>query len=457
MKRVVVVGGGVSGLAAACYLSRDGHTVTLLEPAPRLGGVIRTDSVDGCVVEAGPDSWIAQKPAAARLARDVGLGSDLIASNDHLRKTYILRRGRFRPMPDGLFLMVPTAVAPIALTPLLGLGTKLRMAIELLRRPAAAPLADRSVAAFVRDHYGDEAVRYLAEPLLAGIYGGDPEQLSAPSVLGRLVEIEQRHGSLSRGVLAGRRANPAPPAPLFQSLRGGMQQLVDSLARAIDGSVTIARAEAACLERRDPAGFRITGPAISLEADHVVLAVPAHAAAPLVRSLDPSLAGLLGSIQYHSSITVALAFDAAAFRQPLDGFGFLIPKVERRLLTAGTWVGTKFPHRVPGNRVLLRAFIGAGDRDDLLGQSDEALLAAVADELRALLNITTTPVFTRLHRWPRAMCQYTVGHAARIAEINLRLASLPRLHLAGNAYLGIGVPDCISSAQAAASRVSATI
>ena len=453
MSGVVVIGGGISGLAAAYYLSRTGRACTLVEPLPCLGGVIRTESVDGCVVEAGPDSFISQKPWALQLIRELGLAGEVIGSQDRLRKTYILRRGRLVPMPDGLYLMVPTAVAPIAATRLLSLSTKIRMAWELLRRPPDFPPSDRSVADFVHDHYGEEAVRYLAEPLLAGIYGGDPGRLSIQSVLPRFAEFEQQYGSVTRGVLASRRASSGQAPPLFQSLKRGMQQFTEALVEAISGSVTTVRTEVQRLERRE-SGYRVSGPGLSLDAGNVVLAVPAYIAGALLRPLDEALAGLLSAIPYHSSVTVALGYDRAGFRQPLNGFGFLIPRVERRLLTAGTWVGTKFPHRVAENRVLLRAFIGAGDREELLSQSDDWLVEAVREELGRLLGLTQTPLFTRVQRWRRAMAQYTVGHLRRMDEVNARLTRLPGLHLAGNAYLGIGVPDCVRTAQLAAARIS---
>ena len=456
MSGVVVIGGGISGLAAAYYLARAGRSCTLVEPLTRLGGVIRTETVDGCVVEAGPDSFISQKPWALQLIRELGLAGDLIGSQDHLRKTYIARRGRLVPMPDGLYLMVPTTVAPVAFSRLLSFSTKVRMALELLRRPPAFPPADRSVADFVRDHYGQEAVHYLAEPLLAGIYGGDPERLSIRSVLPRFAELEQQYGSVTRGVLAGRQARSGEAPPLFQSLKRGMQQLTDALAEAISGSVTIARTQAQRLERLE-SGYRVSGPGLSVEATDLVLALPAYAASELLRPLDDSLAGLLSGIPYHSSITVALGYDSAGFRHPLHGFGFLIPSVERRLLTACTWVGTKFPHRVADDRVLLRAFIGAGESEDLLGQSDEFLTGAVREELWQWMGVTETPLFVRVQRWRRAMAQYTVGHLRRMEDVNSRLARLPGLYVAGNAYLGIGVPDCIHTAQIAAGRISGQV
>lgn len=468
---VVIIGGGITGLAAAYYLSRGGCRCTVVERDARLGGVIRTEQADGCVIEAGPDSFISQKPWALELIRELGLEQDVIGSNDHLRKTYILRDGRLVPMPDGLFLMVPTAIRPLLSTPLLGPATKVRMAFELLRQArtseAAAPAgangslaADRSVAEFIRNHYGQEAVDYLAEPLLAGIYGGDAEDLSVNSVLPRFVELERRFGSLTRGVLASRAqaAGSAKPAPLFLTLKCGMQQLIEALESAIAGKVTFVRGEVEKVEvtgtGSSPNRLRMSLSGRALEADHVVAATPAYAAGRLLRGMDASLADLLGGIRYHSSVTVALGYERSGFRHRLEGFGLLVPKVERRLLTACTWVGTKFSHRVAENRVLLRAFIGCGNDESPLACSDEELVEEARQELQRLMGVTEQPLFSRVVRWRRAMAQYNVGHERRIAEIRARLARFPGLHLAGNAYMGIGIPDCIHSAQLAAQRIA---
>ncbi len=451
MPDVAIIGGGISGLSAAYYLAQAGLPSTIFEPAPRLGGVIQTESVDGCLVEAGPDSFVAQKPWALQLIRELGLENEVIGSNDHLRKTYILRRGRLVPMPDGLYLMVPTALWPLATSRLLGFGAKCRMGLELLRRPRAAPAPDRSVAEFIRDHYGQETVDYLAEPLLAGIYGGDAASLSIHSVLPRFLEFEQRYGSLTRGVLANRQAGKT--GSLFLSLQGGMQRLVEALEIAVAGSASVARGAVERLET-SPNGYRLWSNGASVEAGQVVVATPAHVAGLLLQGLDASLADLLGDIRYHSSITVALGYDRSAFRRPLNGFGFLVPRVERRLVAACTWVGTKFPHRVAADRVLLRAFIAAGSDESLLARPDDDLLRSVSYELAHLMGVTEAPRFARVHRWRRAMAQYEVGHASRLEQIQERLARFRGLHLAGNGYFGIGVPDCVRSGQLAAQAIA---
>lgn len=450
MKRVAIIGGGISGLAAAYHLGKAGVPAALVERRPRLGGVIQSDLVEGCLVEAGPDSFISSKPWALDLIHELGLAGEIIGSNDHLRVTYVKRRGRFEPLPDGLMLMVPTRILPMARTRLLGLGTKLRMGLECLRRPPATPPPDRSVADFIRDHFGQEAVDYLAEPLLAGVYGGDPEELSVASVLAMFAEMERKSGSLTRAVLAARRrmrAQSGRRAPLFQTMKRGLGSLTAALERAAGPQLAVIHAEALAVERRG-AGYAVRLPDGAIEADAVVLACPAYEAGALVRGLDAELAGLLESVRYNSSVTVALGYRKEGFRSSHGGFGFLVPKRERRLLMAGTWVGTKFPYRVPEDRVLLRCFI-AGDRSE----DDAALVGLIREELRESLGIAAEPAFVRVSRWPRAMAQYTVGHQRRMEAVEERVKRLPGLHLAGNAYTGIGVPDCARMGRQAAERI----
>src|ERR1017187_7444935 len=257
MPRVVIIGGGISGLSTAYYLARGGVPSTILEARPRLGGVIQTERVEGCTIEAGPDSFLSAKPAAFELIRELGLADQVIGSNDHLRKTYIRKGGRLIPMPDGLMMMVPTRILPLLTTPLLSWGTKIRMGMELLRAPKRKP-GDESVADFVEEHYGAEAVDYLAEPLLSGIYGGDPRDLSVTAVPPRFVELAAKYGSLTRGVLAARAQAPKSqtPAPLFRTLKGGLGQLVDAVAASIRGKVEVRQARAETVERT-PTGFRV--------------------------------------------------------------------------------------------------------------------------------------------------------------------------------------------------------
>jgi oxygen-dependent protoporphyrinogen oxidase len=450
MPRVVIIGGGISGLSTAYYLAKAGASATVVESRPRLGGVIQTEHVDGCTVEAGPDSFLSAKPAAMELIRDLGLEAEVIGSNDHLRKTYIRKNGRLVPMPDGLMMMVPTKILPLVTTPLLGWGTKLRMGAELFRAPKPKA-GDESVAEFIEEHYGSEAVDYLAEPLLSGIYGGNPREMSVSSVLPRFVELARRYGSLTRGVLAERaraKAN-SNPAPLFRTLKGGLGQLIDGITAAIGGKVEVRQGRAETIERT-AAGFRIKVDGDWLDADRLVVACEAHSASSLLQALDPRLAELLGTVRYGSAMTVALGFDAAGFQPRPDGHGFLVPKKERRRLLGCTWVGMKFPYRVPEDKIVARCFLGGMEDAGVLAQSDESIVATVLSELREIAGVTAAPRFTRVFRWPRSMAQYPVGHPQRLAEMEARTQAISGLALAGNAYQGIGIPDCIRMGRQAA-------
>ena len=437
-------------MSAAYYLSKAGIPSTLIEKAPRLGGVIRTDVVDGCVIEAGPDSFLAAKPWALELIRDLGLAGQVIGSNDSRRVTYVLRDGRLIPLPDGLMLMAPTRLWPVVTTRLLSWPSKIRMGLEWFRRPSN-PDHDRSVAEFIGEHYGSEAVEYLAEPLLAGVYGGDPDRLSASAVLPRFVEMESRYGSLTRGALAARRhASGGGGAPLFQTLKGGLQTLIDTLVERVQCPVE--RGEVDAIEKTD-GGWRLSVGGSWIEARHVVLACPAHCVARILESVDQELSGLLSDIPYNSSMTVAVGYDRRDVRRPLKGFGFLVPAKERRRLMACTFVNTKFDHRAPEGQLLCRFFIGGSAAEKALADSDDSILDDVRKEVADLMGIDASPLFARISRWPRSMAQYTVGHEARVREIDSRLGSHPGLHLAGNAYYGIGIPDCVRMGKQAAEKI----
>jgi len=432
MKRTVIVGAGISGLSAAYYLAKAGRPSLILDPRPHPGGVIQTERAEGCVIEGGPDSFLAAKPEALTMIRELGLESQLIGSNDYQRKTFIRKHARMIPMPDGLMMVVPTKIVPMALSPLLGWGTKIRMGLEFFRRPGAAH-PDRSVAEFVKDHYGQETVDYLAEPLLSGVYGGDPRDLSIDSVLPRFADLERRYGSLTRGVLANRAKQGG--GPLFQTLKGGLGQWVDAIVAAIRDTAELRHSRAEAVERI-PGGFRIKAGGDWIETENLVLACEAYNAAKL---LDGHLAELLNGVGYSSSVLVVFGYDAP---QPMPGFGFLIPRKERRQIVAATFVGTKFPHRVPEGLTLVRCFLSGESEPDV---------DAIHRELQDLSGIRGTPRFHRIFRWPRSMAQYTVGHAKRAAEIQELVANSPGLHLAGNAYGGIGIPDCVRSGKQAAS------
>jgi len=440
--KTLIIGGGISGLSAAYYLSKAGIRPTLLERKPRVGGVIQTSVQQGCVLEEGPDGFMAAKPWAMNLIRELGLADQVIGSNDHSRVTYIVRNGKLIPMPEGLMMMVPTKILPLVETRLLSWGAKIRMGLEIFRQPRG-PQPDRSVYEFLLDHYGEESIDYLAEPLLAGVYGGDPREMSVNSVLARFVEIEAKYGSLTRGVLAAHRP-PSPGGSFLQTLKSGLGQLVD----ALRPSAEIVQADVQIVERA-PEGFRVRADGQWLEAEHVVVATPAGDAARFLEGTQPELTSLLAGIPYTTSITLALGYRKATFDHPLIGHGFLVPKKERKYIFGCTWVGNKFDHRVPANMVVLRCFLGA----EAMPLTDEALVDAARSDLHSIMGLEAEPVFHNIARWPNSMAQYTVGHEKRVARIEELVRAIPGLYLAGNAYHGIGIPDCVRMGQEAATKI----
>jgi protoporphyrinogen/coproporphyrinogen III oxidase len=464
MKRIAIIGGGISGLSAAHGLEkkrRAGADIgyVLYESSSRFGGVLVTDRIDGCMVEAGPDSFITEKPWAADLCRELGLADQLIGSNDADRKTYILIRGRLIEMPDGLMFMVPTKILPTVFSPLFSPATKLRMAQEWFYPPHKAE-GDESVASFVKRHYGAEMVDRLADPLLSGVYGGESSELSVRAVLPRFAEMEARHGSLGRALLTARRqlahAAKGPARPLFTSLRDGMQQLVDTLVAGLDPKALISGARVQAV-RPEARGWVVSAGLDSDHFDAVILALPAPAAALVLEMCNPELAEWLGGIAYSSSVTVTLGYDQAVRRVLPPGFGFLVPRSEGTRMLAATFVHNKFPHRAPEDRALIRCFLGGARDEEILSLSDDQILSVVRAELNQILRLTAEPLFARVFKWPGAMAQYGVGHLDRLERIETLLQKLPGLALAGNALTGIGVPDCVRSGTRAVQRVMASL
>lgn len=464
MTRIAIVGGGISGLSAAFELEqrrRAGAELeyTLYESSPRLGGVLRTESIDGSVVEAGPDSFLTEKPWATDLCRAVGLGDQLIGSRDGDRKTYILTRGRLVKMPDGLMFVVPTKILPTGLSPLLSWKTKLRMTRELFRPPRPAD-HDESVAAFLGRHYGAEMVERLADPLLSGVYGGDAASLSIRAVLPRFAEMERTHGSLGRAMLTFANQRKADPrrssAPLFTSLRNGMQQLAETVVSKLMASALLTNTAVEAVQHQpEPGGWLVSAGLNSDHFDKVIVALPAPAAANVLRITSPELSAELAAIQYTSSITVGLGYDDQVRRSLPPGFGFLVPRSEGKRLLAATFVHNKFPHRAPDDRALLRCFVAGRNAESVWRYADDEIIGMVRNELQQILGLRAEPLFARAFRWKSAMAQYGVGHLERLERIESLRQKLPGLALAGNAFRGIGVPDCVRSGREAALKLAA--
>jgi len=478
--KIAVIGGGIAGLAAAYELEKAraaGEPVeyTLFESRPRLGGSLASEIVNGAVLERGPDSFISEKPSAAELCRELGLGDQLTPSNDADRKTWIVVRNRLVPLPDGLMFLVPTKLIPTALTPLFSPLTKLRMGLELLHPPRPST-EDESVAALVKRHFGQEAVDRLADPLLSGIYGGDATRLSARTVLARMVEMETKYGSLTRGMLAAHREmrakmaqksaaprpagqKPAGPRGIFTTLRGGLQQLIDALEARLNPD-WIHRSTTVESVARSGGQWQITAAGQAHSFDGIIMASPAWAVGNLLQPVDAELGSTLASIPYSSSITLNLVYDEAKIGTLPEGFGFLVPAVEGRSMLAATFVHRKFLGRTPAGKAVIRAFLGGMKNEALLDEPDETLIATVRRELSEILGnkvipLTAEPDHVQVSRWRRAMAQYAVGHQERMQLVQDRVAALPGLRLAGNAYDGIGIPDCIRLGRKAARELVA--
>lgn len=458
MKRVAIIGGGIAGLSAAYYLEKarqNGARLdwALFEKSDRLGGVIETEQRDGFVLEAGPDSFLSVKPDAARLCNELGLGDQLISSNDSDRKTYIVVKGRLVPIPHGLEFMVPTRIGPMVTTPLFSLGTKLRMARELFSARRNED-SDESVGQFVRRHFGQEMVDRVAEPLLAGVYGGNAEKLSVRAVLPRFAEMEGESGSLVRATLKAKaRRAGGKPQPLFTSLKNGMQQMVNALAGTLPKSALRLRQTNLVL-RPVNEDWQVESGGIQEKFQTVLLAVPALAAAEMLRQFHPGLMDGLRTIQYTSSVAVALAYENVGLPA---GHGFLVPRSEGRKIMACTFVHRKFSHRAPEGKQLLRCFFSSSRMPDLLSYSDEDFATIAGQELKDILGLGVRPIFVRTFRWERAMAQYEVGHLERVAAMEKILGEMPGFHVIGNSFHGIGVPDCIKSARLAVEQITSSV
>lgn len=449
---VAVVGGGISGLSAAYELQQRGLRVRVLEAASRTGGVITTERFDGWVVDGGPDSLLVQKPGALALCRDLGIADRLVPTLTP-RTAFVLRKGRLYPIAEGSFLGFPVSARALAASSLFTLGGRLRMACEVLV-PRRGSDEDESIAAFVRRRFGTEAVNYLAEPLLAGIHAGDAERLSMRALFPRLLDAEREAGSVLRAFSRARRPGPSSQSA-FVSLPGGIGELVGALDGALaPGTVRLA---ARVTEVRRRGTYVIESTAGVVEARAVVLAVPAYIAASLLRGFDTTLAALCEAVPYASTATVALAFRRQQVASPMRGSGFVVPRVERRALLAGTWVTSKWPGRAPEDHVLLRGFLGGGRDPRRLDSSDAELVGLARQELGELLGIEGEPLFTRMFRWTRQSPQYEVGHLQRVAAASGRLAAIPGLFLTGSGFRAIGIPDCISDARATAAQAAAFV
>ena len=457
MNRIVVVGGGITGLAAAhrVHEINPAIKVTVLEASDRLGGTIETAHRDGFLLERGPDSFISEKPEALALAKRLGLESQIIQTNELFRRSFIVGNGRLRAVPEGFQLLAPSRMWPFIASDIFSIAGKARMAADLFL-PRKSTNGDESLASFVRRRLGEEALARMAQPMVGGIYTADPETLSLRATLPRFLDMEQKHRSLILAMLRQGRAQKTGTSgarySLFLSFDRGMQVLVDALTRINADFRVKTRAQRVSLDQR---WTITTDKGEQLKADAVCLAVPAFIAASLLADVDPRLADKLRAIKYASTATINFGYRRTAIKHPLNGFGFVVPIIEKRSLIACTFSSVKFAGRAPDDHVLLRAFAGGALQPEIFALDEATMATRVEADLRELLGISEEPLFVEVAKWERSMPQYEVGHLDRMNEIDSLVAKLPGLALAGNSYRGAGIPDCIRSGESAVAALLA--
>jgi oxygen-dependent protoporphyrinogen oxidase len=443
---IIIIGGGITGLAAAFELASRNIPFRLFEASPRVGGLIRTEYVDGFTIEAGPDSMLAQKPAAVDLCEALGLGPRLISTTPP-RTAFVMKRGRLYPLPSPSVLGIPTTWRGIADYGLLSRIARARLAVEPLVR-AGRGESDESVGSFFRRRFGAETVGLIAEPLLGGIHAGEIDRLSMRSLFPRFVEAEATHGSVLRSFQNTRRAERGDG--LFRSLAGGMGELVQALERRMPEGAIQCNAAASSIAR-DADGWRISTAGGEATARAVILATPARVAAGLLRPLDARAAALCDEVPYVSTVSVALAFPRSAVAHPLEGSGFVVAAGYNALrMTACTFVSSKWSGRAPAGSVLLRVFAGGAHDPGVIDLSDNEIVDLAAREIAEVLGIKGGATLTRVFRWRLAGAQHNVGQIARTAEIETRLTRLGGVFVAGSGFRSVGIPDCIVDGRAAA-------
>jgi oxygen-dependent protoporphyrinogen oxidase len=446
----VVIGGGISGLTAARALCRQGFSVRLLERAPSCGGVIKTDCVGGFIIDAGPDTLLAHKPAALELVRELGLGESLVAPLPH-RTTYVVRYNALRTLPETSALGLPINWQTLIAANAFSWPGKIRMAAEALLPPRPPAEDDESISSFVCRRFGSEAVRYVAEPLLAGLHRGDAARLSMRALFPVLADAERRHGSVARAwraMPAGSRGGGS------MSLRHGLGAIPTSMAADLPRGVAVTNARVVAIEP-GAHGYHVhTRDHASLTARTVVLATPAYVTSMLTGGLDQELATLCGGIRYVSAVNVAVSYPRNAVRDPLHGWGFVVPADEGRRVRSVSWVSSKWPDRAPEGQVLIRASLGDPRRGTYEDVDDDELIAWAHEDLGELLQISDTPTLARVYRLPRAMPQLEVGHLQRMKAIDRRLSALPGLFVSASGFRGVGLPDCIKDATAVAGQAA---
>lgn len=470
MLKVIIIGGGISGLAAAVHLKAGakahGRTVDvlLLEKSDRIGGKFLTEKKDGFLIEGGPDSFLPEKVWTVNLAKHLGLGPELLPSNDQFKGTYIYSRQELHPLPEGVMLMVPTAFKPMAQSRLISWPGKIRMGMDVFV-PKRKTMEDESLASFVTRRLGRECLEKIAEPLIAGIHTSNPDNMSVLATFPRFVQMEQKNGSLIRGMLSAMKDRPlaslarsskpdTPKMTYFMSFKNGMQTLSQACADFIGKDTIRLNTEVEAVHPKEKGYSVLLKDNTTLEADHVMFATASYDTAEIVKDLEGSFAAQLGKIEWSSSATVSIAFRKKDVNVPLKGFGFIVPRIEGRRINATTFSSIKWSFRAPEDHIVLRGFVGGGHHEELVQELDDAAMTRmVLEELDTILGLKANAQFSKVYRWVKGMPKYTVGHLDRIAVLDRTLMAHPGLHLIGCSYKGIGIGDCIHEAQIAAEKI----
>lgn len=469
-RHILIIGGGITGLAAAHHVRELAASrglplrSTLLESSNHLGGAIRTIQHDGFLIELGPDNFITNKPGAVSLCKRLGLESQLLPTNDANRRAMVVRRGKLMPIPEGFELMAPRNMYAMARSPIFSLRGKLRMWMEQFVKPPGN-VEDESLESFVVRRFGREALDRLIQPLIGGIYTADPKMLSLRATVPRFLDMEAQHGSIIRAMKhekkQRKKAESNKPAAstdtgarysMFMTLRDGMSQLPAALAAKLGDTIQLNRRVIA-LARSENQWRVDLADGSHLSADGVVIAAPSFVAGQLLAPLDGPLSTALNSIEYASSAIVVAAYRRDQVTHPLDAFGFVVPTIENRSIIAGSFSHVKYPGRAPQGCVLLRAFIGGATQEGMMKQDDAQMVATMQREFESLLGVSGPPMFTHVQRWPRSMPQYFVGHMKLVESIRSMTAKHHGLELTGSGYDGVGIPDCVTSAERAVERL----
>ncbi|MCR2806522.1 protoporphyrinogen oxidase [Paenibacillus soyae] len=460
--RIVIIGGGISGLSSAFYLQREAERqgkpvhLTIVDAAPSFGGKINTLQRDGFVIEKGPDSFLARKQAMIDLAKDLGLEGELTATNPAAKKTYILHNRKLHPMPPGLVLGIPTEIAPFVKTSLLSWGGKMRALLDLVM-PARPAAGDESLGGFIERRVGTQIMRRIAEPLLAGIYAGDLKKLSLKATFPQFGDSERKHGSLIRGMMANRKATAAAASAkakgnTFLTFKGGLSTVVRALNEALNGTERRLGVKASAIRKEDSGYTVVLENGEELAADRIVVTTQAFAAADLLEPLADCKE--LRNIRYVSVANVVMAFDKETFGLDFDGSGFVVPRSEGLHITACTWTSSKWLHTSPRDKVLLRCYVGHSEDQESVKLPDDQLIAAVRRDIRDTMGITAEPMFTEITRLHDSMPQYPVGHIDSMNALRDRLGrELPGIWVTGAAFDGVGLPDCVRQGKEAAAEL----